>query len=95
MLDNDVNLPEANEDKVDEKLPENKVQSETDVTEPNQSAEDEVEESPETPLKEDTAESESIVEEKKPAGPVKEDENYDGLALEQLLNILEKKGNAA
>ena len=41
MLDNDANLPEANEDKVDEKLPENEVQSETDVAEPNQSTEDE------------------------------------------------------
>jgi len=94
MLDNDANLPEANEDKVDEKLPENEVQSETDVTEPDQSTEDERQESPDTPQEEKAAESESIVEEKEPASPVKEDENYDGLGLDQLLNILEKKVNA-
>ena len=64
MLDNDANLPEANEDKVDEKLPENEVQSETDVTEPDQSTEDEGQESPDTPQEEKAAESESIVEEK-------------------------------
>ena len=49
MLDNDANLLEANEDKVDKKLPENEVQSETDVTEPDQSTEDEWQESPDTP----------------------------------------------
>ena len=57
MLDNDANLPEAKEDKVDEKLPENEVQSETDVAEPNQSTEDEGQESPDTRLKEEPAES--------------------------------------
>ena len=87
MLDNDANLPEANEDKVDEKLPENEVQSETDVTEPDQPTEDEGQENPDTPQEEKAAESESIVEEK-------EDENYNGLGLDQLLNILEKKVNA-
>ena len=94
MLDNDANLPEANEDKVDEKLPENEVQSETDVTEPKESTEDEGQESPDTPQEEEAAESESIVEEKEPANAVKEDENYDDLTLDQLLNILEKKVNA-
>ena len=94
MLDNDANLPEANEDKVDEKLPENEVQSETDVTEPKESTEDEGQESPDTPQEEEAAESESIVEEKEPANTVKEDENYDDLTLDQLLNILEKKVNA-
>ena len=94
MLDNDANLPEANEDKVDEKLPENEVQSETDVTEPDQPTEDEAQENPDTPQEEKAAESESIVEEKEPANTVKEDENYDGLLLDQLLNILEKKVNA-
>ena len=94
MLDNDAHLPDANEDKVDEKLPENEVHSETDVTEPDQSTEDEGQESRETPQEEKAAESESIVEEKEPANPVKEDENYDGLLLDQLLNILEKKVNA-
>ena len=94
MLDNDANLPEANEDKVDEKLPENEVQSETDVTEPKESNEDEGQESPDTPQEEEAAESESIVEEKEPANAVKEDENYDDLTLDQLLNILEKKVNA-
>ena len=69
MLDNDANLPEANEDKVDEKLPENEVQSETVVAEPNQSSEDVGQESPDTPLKEEPAESESTVEEKESAGP--------------------------
>ena len=94
MLDNDANLPEANEDKVDEKLPENEVQSEKDVTEPKESTEDEGQESPDTPQEEEAAESESIVEEKEPANAVKEDENYDDLTLYQLLNILEKKVNA-
>ena len=94
MLDNDANLPEAKEDKVDEKLPENEVQSETVVAEPNQSSEDVGKESPDTPLKEEPAESESTVEEKESAGPLKGDENYDGLELDQLLNILEKKVNA-
>ncbi|MCH2655872.1 MAG: hypothetical protein MKZ61_05525, partial [Flavobacteriales bacterium] len=94
MLDNDANLPEANEDKVDEKLPENEVQSETDVTEPNQLIENQGQEIPDTLLKEDNAESESLVEEKEPAGTMKGDENYDGLALDQLFNILEKKVNS-
>ena len=94
MLDNDANLPEANEDKVDEKLPENEVQSETDVTEPKESTEDEGQESPDTPQEEEAAESESIVKEKEPANAAKEDENYDDLTLDQLLNILEKKVNA-
>ena len=94
MLDNDAHLPDANEDKVDEKLPENEVHSETDLTEPDQSTEDEGQESPDTPQEEKAAESESIVEEKEPANTVKEDENYDGLLLDQLLNILEKKVNA-
>jgi hypothetical protein len=93
MLDNDANLLEANEDKVEEKLPENEVQSETDVTEPDQSTEDEGQESPDTLQEEEAAESESIAEEKEPADSVKEDENYDGLSLDQLLNILEKKIN--
>ena len=77
MLDNDAHLPDANEYKVDEKLPENEVHSETDLTEPDQSTEDEGQESPDTPQEEKAAESESIVEEKEPANPVKEDENYD------------------
>jgi predicted XRE-type DNA-binding protein len=94
MLDNDANLPEANEDKVDEKLHENEVQSETYVTEPKESTEDEGQESPDTPQEEEAAESESIVEEKEPANTVKEDENYDDITLDQLLNILEKKVNA-
>ena len=94
MLDNDANLPEANEDKVDEKLPENEVQSETDVTESKQSIEDEGQKSPDTPDEDKPAESESIVEKKEPANTVKEDENYDDLTLDQLLNILEKKVNA-
>ena len=51
MLDNDANLPEANEDKVDEKFPKNEVQSETDVTEPNKLTEDEGQEIPDTLLK--------------------------------------------
>ena len=94
MLDNDANLPEANEDKVDEKLPGNKVQSETDVTKSKQSIEDKGQGSPDTPQEEKPAESESIVEEKVTANPVKEDENYDDLTLDQLLKILEKKVNA-
>ncbi len=94
MLDNDANLPEANEDKVDEKLHENEVQSETYVTEPKESTEDEGQESPDTPQEEEAAESESIVEEKEPANTVKEDENYDDITLDQLLNIFEKKVNA-
>ena len=94
MLDNDANLPEANEDKVDEKLPENEVQSEIDVTESKQSIEDEGQKSPDTPNEDKPAESESIVEKKEPANTVKEDENYDDLTLDQLLNILEKKVNA-
>ena len=94
MLDNDANLPEANEDKVDEKFPKNEVQSETDVTEPNKLTEDEGQEIPDTLLKEDNAESESLVDEKEPTGAMKGDENYDGLALDQLFNILEKKVNS-
>ena len=94
MLDDDANLPEANEDKVDEKLPENEVQSEIDVTESKQSIEDEGQKSPDTPNEDKPAESESIVEKKEPANTVKEDENYDDLTLDQLLNILEKKVNA-
>ena len=94
MLDNYANLPDANEDKVDEKLPENEVQSETDVTEPNQSNEDEGHESSDAPLKEESAESQSTVKEKEPAGAVKGDENHDGLSLDQLINILKKKVNA-
>ena len=94
MLDNYANLPDANEDKVDEKFPENQVQSETNVTEPNQSNEDEGHESSDTPLKVESAESKSIVKEKEPAGPVKRVGNYDGLSLDQLMNILENKVNA-
>ena len=60
------------------------------MTEPDQSTEDEGQESPDTPQEEKAAESESIVEEKEPANAVKEDENYDDLTLDQLLNILEK-----
>ena len=94
MLDNDANLPKANEDKVNEKHPENEVQSETCVKESKQSIEDKGQKSLETPQKEKTAESESIIEEKEPDNPVKEGENYDDLTLDQLLNIIEKKVNA-
>ena len=57
MIENDANLPEANEDKVDEKLPENEVQSETDLTKQDQSTDNEGQESPDTTLDEEAAES--------------------------------------
>ena len=57
MLDNDANLPKANEDKVNEKHPENEVQSETYVTESKQSIADKGQKSFETPQEEKTASS--------------------------------------
>jgi hypothetical protein len=89
MLDNDANLQNANEDKVDEKIPENEGQTSQDKVQPE----------PPSDVKEiednDQGESEILEDDnlanETPAISKAEEETYDDLTLEQLLHTLDKK----
>ncbi len=91
MLDNDANLQNANEDKVDEKIPENEGQTSQDKVQPEPPSD--------VKEKEDTDNDQGEIEileddnlaKENPAISKAEEETYDYLNLEQLLHTLDKK----
>ncbi len=91
MLDNDANLQEANEDIVDEKIPETEDQPKQEMTQ-SQPSTDAVEfENTEDQQGENTTSEDSNLDEDELSVVKSEEENYDDLNLEQLLKALDKK----
>ncbi len=91
MLDNDANLQEANEDIVDEKIPETEDQPKQEMTQ-SQPSTDAVEfENTEDQQGENTTSEDSNLDEEELSVVKSEEENYDDLNLEQLLKALDKK----
>ena len=91
MLDNDANLQEANEDIVDEKIPETEDQPKQEMTQ-SQPSTDAVEfDNTEDQQGENTTSEDSNLDEDELSVVKSEEENYDDLNLEQLLKALDKK----
>ncbi|MAH59229.1 MAG: chromosome segregation protein [Flavobacteriaceae bacterium] len=91
MLDNDANLQDANEDIVDEKIPETEDQPKQEMTQ-SQPSTDAVEfENTEDQQGENTTSEDSNLDEDELSVVKSEEENYDDLNLEQLLKALDKK----
>ena len=91
MLDNDANLQEANEDIVDEKIPETEDQPKQEITQSQSSTEVGEFENAEDQQGENTTSEDSNLDEDELSVVKSEEENYDDLNLEQLLKALEKK----
>ena len=91
MLDNDANLQDANEDKVDEKIPETEdlpTQEVVSQAKPS-TGEGEIENTEDQQGKNTTSEDSNLDEVESLLTENKK-ENYDGLNLEQLLKVLDK-----
>ena len=91
MLDNDANLQDANEDKVDEKIPETEDQPKQEVTQAEPSTDEGEIENVEDQQGENTTSEDSNLDEEDPSALKSEEESYDDLNLEQLLKTLDKK----
>ena len=91
MLDNDANLQDANEDKVDEKIPETEDQPKQEVTQAEPSTDEGEIENFEDQQGENTTSEESNLDEDESSVAESEEESYDDLNLEQLLKTLDKK----
>ena len=91
MANKNTHLQQANEDQVDKKIPENDLQTEDDLTDPQEPTSADKQESPEKNPEKDLPEIESDTLEKVAGNSGNEDENYDSLDVKQLLNLLEKK----
>ena len=91
MLDNDANLQDANEDIVDEKIPETEDQPKQEMTQSQQSTDAGEFENAEDQQGENTTSEDSSLDEDKLSVVKSEEENYDDLNLEQLLKALDKK----
>ena len=91
MLDNVANLQDANEDKVDEKIPETENHPKQEVTNAEPSTDDGKIESTEDQEGENTTSEDSNLDEDAPSLTKSEEENYDCLNLDQLLKALDKK----
>ena len=91
MLDNDANLQDANEDKVDEKIPETEDQPKQEMTQSQPSTDAGEFENAEDQQGENTTSEDSNLDEEELSVVKSEEENYDDLNLEQLLNALDKK----
>ncbi|MGB1516886.1 MAG: DUF349 domain-containing protein [Flavobacteriaceae bacterium] len=91
MLDNDANLQDANEDIVDEKIPETEDQPKQEMTQSQPSTDAGEFENAEDQQGENTTSEDSNLDEDKLSVVKSEEENYDDLNLEQLLKTLDKK----
>ena len=91
MLDNDANLQEANEDIVDEKIPETEDQPKQEMTQSQPSTDAGEFENAEDQQGENTTSEDSNLDEDELSVVKSEEENYDNLNLEQLLKALDKK----
>ena len=91
MLDNDANLQEANEDIVDEKIPETEDQPKQEMTQSQPSTDAGEFENAEDQQGENTTSEDSNLDEDELSVVKSEEENYDDLNLEQLLKALDKK----
>ena len=91
MLDNDANLQDANEDKVDEKIPETEAQTKQEMTQAEPSTDEGKIENTEDQQAENATSEESNLDEDEPSMAESEEESYDDLNLEQLLKTLDKK----
>ena len=91
MLDNDANLQDANEDIVDEKIPETEDQPKQEMTQSQPSTDAGEFENAEDQQGENTTSEDSNLDEEELSVVKSEEENYDDLNLEQLLKTLDKK----
>ena len=91
MLDNDANLQEANEDIVDEKIPETEDQPKQEMTQSQPSTDAGEFENAEDQQGENTTSEDSNHDEDELSVVKSEEENYHDLNLEQLLKTLDKK----
>ena len=91
MLDNDANLQEANEDIVDEKIPETEDQPKQEMTQSQPSTDAGEFENTEDQQDENTTSEDSNLDEDELSVVKSEEENYDDLNLEQLLKALDNK----
>ena len=91
MLDNVANLQDANEDKVDEKIPETENHPKQEVTKAEPSTDEGKIEITEDQQGENTTSEDSNLDEDEPSLTKSEEENYDCLNLDQLLKALDKK----
>ena len=91
MLDNDANLQEANEDKVDGKIPESEDHPKQEVTQPEPPTDEGDLENTDDHLGEKASSDDSNLDEAKSSVSESEEESYGDLNLEQLLKILDKK----
>ena len=91
MPDNDANLQEANEDKVDGKIPESEDHPEQEVTQPEPPTDEGNLESTDDQQGEKAFSDDSNLDEAKSSVSESEEESYNDLNLEQLLKILDKK----
>ena len=91
MLDNDANLQDANEDIVDEKIPETEDQPKQEMTQSQPSTDAGEFENAEDQQGENTTSEDSNLDEEELSVVKSEEENYDDLNLDQLLKALDKK----
>ena len=91
MLDNDANLQDANEDKVDEKIPETEDHQKQEMTQAESSTDEGEIENTEDKQGENTTSEDSNLDEEDSTALKGEEESYDDLNLEQLLKTLDKK----
>ena len=91
MLDNDANLQDANEDKVDEKIPESQAHPKEEMTQAEPSTDEGKIENIGDQHGENTTSEDSSLDEHDPSLAESEEQTYDGLNLEQLLKALDKK----
>jgi hypothetical protein len=91
MLDNDANLQDANEDKVDEKIPETEDHPKQEVTQAESSTDEGEIENTEDQQGENTTSEDSNLDEDESTVAESQEESYEDLNLEQLLKTLDKK----
>ena len=91
MLDNVANLQDANEDKVDEKIPETENHPKQEMTKAEPSTDEGKIENTEDQQGENTTSEDSNLDEDESSLTESEEENYDCLNLDQLLKALDKK----
>ena len=91
MLDNNANLQDVNEDKVDEKIPETEAQTKQEMTQAKPSTDEGKIENTEDQQAENATSEESNLDEDESSLAESEEESYDDLNLEQLLKTLDKK----
>ena len=91
MLDNNANLLDANEDKVDERSPETEDHPKQEVAQAELSTDEGEIENTEDQQGEDTTSEDSYLDEGESPSIDREEKNYEGLNIDQLLKALDKK----